>query len=47
MVEMAALLGAQGLALHMTGWCHDKWTSSTGNLPRKRSHIIEKLLKVA
>ena len=49
MVEMDALLGAQdcGKALHQTGWCPDKWTSSTGNLPRKRCDIVEKLLKAA
>ena len=43
-----ALLGAQGcgpLALQLTGWCQDKWTSSTGNI--ERSDIIEKVLKAA
>ena len=33
-VVVAALHGAEpvaGLALRLTGWCRDKWTSSTGN----------------
>ena len=25
-----------GLALRLTGWCQEKWHSTTGNLPRKR-----------
>ena len=36
MVVVAVLLGAQ-----------DKWTSSTGNLPRKCRDITEQLLKAA
>ena len=52
LVVMVALLGTQGcrvagLALQLTGWCQDKWTSSTGNLPRKRRDITEQLLKAA
>ena len=33
----ATLRGAQGLALvlQLTSWCQDKWTWSTGTLPRK------------
>ena len=34
-----------GLALRRTGWCQNKCTSSTGNLPRKRHDITEQLLK--
>ena len=37
--------GLWGLALRLTGWCQDKWTSSIGYLPRKCSDINEKLLK--
>ena len=44
MAVMAALRVA-GLALKLTGLCQVKWTSSTGNLPRKRHDISEKLLK--
>ena len=49
MVAMAALLGAQGcgLALRLAGWCQDKWTSSTGILPRTRRDITDTLLKSA
>ena len=36
-----------GLALRLTGWCQNKWTSSTGNLPSKRRDITEQLLKAA
>ena len=32
------------LALRFTGWCHDKWNSSTSNLPRKRRDITGKWL---
>ena len=35
-----------GMAL-LIGWCQDKLTSSTGNLPRKRRDITEQLLKAA
>ena len=45
---MAARLGGQscaGLVLRYTGWCQDEWTSSTGNLNRKRIDISETLLK--
>ena len=32
-------LRVAGLALHLTNWCQDKWTSRTGNLPRRRRDI--------
>ena len=35
------------LALRLTGWCQDKWTRSTGNVPRKRHNITEDLSKAA
>ena len=50
MVVMTALLGGQscaGLALRYSGWRQDEWTSSTGNLNRKRFDISETLLKSA
>ena len=40
-----AALRVKGLALRLTDWCQDKWTSRTGNLPRKRRDITAKLLK--
>ena len=46
MVVMAALIGAQccGVAaLQLTGYCRDKWTSSTGKLPMYRRDITEQL----
>ena len=33
------------LTLRLTHLCRDEWTSSTGNLPRKRRDITVKLLK--
>ena len=30
-----------GLALRLIGWCQDKWTSSTGKLPKNRREITE------
>ena len=30
-----------GVPLRPTSWCHDKWTSSTGNLPKKRRDITK------
>ena len=36
-----------GLALRLTRWCQDKWTSSTGKLLRKRRDITEKMLIAA
>ena len=47
MVVIAALLGAQGcgLVLQLTCWCRDKWTSSTGNLPRKRCDLTVKIVE--
>ena len=44
---MAALLGllVAELALRVTGWCQDKWTSSTGNFTKKRRDITEELFK--
>ena len=50
LVVMAALLGDQGfagLALRLTGWCQDKYISSTGNLHRERRDITGTLLKAA
>ena len=38
-------LRAVGLELRMTRWFQDKWTSSSGKLPRKRRDITEKMLK--
>ena len=40
-------LRVAGLALQLTGWCQDKWTRSTGYLPRKRRDITEQLLRAA
>ena len=34
-----------GLALRLTSCCQDKWTSSTGNLPRKRHDITENIVE--
>ena len=41
MVVIAALLALRDAGL--TGWCQDKWTSSTGNLPQKRRDKTENL----
>ena len=43
MEVIAALLVAQGYLVNST----TDWTSSTGNLPRKRRDITEKMLKAA
>ena len=45
MVVMAALLGAQSCRVSIK--CQDKWTSRTGNIPRKRHDIMKQLLKAA
>ena len=46
MIVMAVLLVAQGCGVSITTdrLCQDRWTSSTGNLPRKRHDITETLL---
>ena len=48
-VVMAAPLGAQGceVCIKLTGWCQDKWTSCTGNLPEKHRDITDFFLKMA
>ena len=49
MIVMVALIGVQGCGVSIATdlWCQDKWTNSTGNLPRKRRDITGKLLKTA
>ena len=48
MVVMAALLCAQGFRVCITtDWFLDKWTRRTGNYPRKRRDITDKLLEAA
>ena len=39
--------GVAGLIVRLTVLCEDKWTSGTGNLPRKLRDLTEKLLKAA
>ena len=39
--------GFRGLALRLTDWCEDKWTSSTGNLPQEMLWYNFKNLKAS
>ena len=45
MISPSLALRIAGLALRLTGWCQDKWTSRTDN--RKRRDITEILLQAA
>ena len=50
MVVMATIINTHmvaGLTFRLTDWCQYEYTSSTGNLPRKRRAITEQLLKAA
>ena len=42
-VAASLALRVAGVALQLTGWCQDKWTSSNGNQARKRCDIYEKI----
>ena len=42
---LSLALSVVRLALRLSRWCQDKWTSRTGNLPVKRRDITEQLLK--
>ena len=47
-VEMAALLGAQGLGISITiDWCQDKWTSSTMLSKSSAADLFGKGLKLS